>query len=99
MLSYNDLYEILRKEKFNEALQPLPSDFIDQLSSYMNDKKEQSSVDDSMFQDSVIKSKKQYENSIAIFKELILRRKRKILNLVFAWQNRLQVLMSARQLS
>lgn len=83
MLSYNDLYEILRKEKFNDVLQPLQSDFIEQLSAYLNDKKDQSNVDDSMFQESVLKSKKQYENSIALFKELILRRKRKILNLVF----------------
>ena len=83
MLSYNDLYEILRKEKFNEALQLLPGDFIDQLSAYLSDKKDQSSLDDGMFQDSVMKNKKQYENSIALFKELILRRKKKILNLVF----------------
>ena len=82
MLSYNDLYEILRKEKFNEALQLLPGDFIEQLSLYMNDKKEQSNVDDGMF-DAGMKNKKQYENSVAIFKELILRRKKKILNLVF----------------
>jgi hypothetical protein len=36
-----------------------------------------------MFADSVLKAKKQMENSIAIFKELILRRKKKLLNLIF----------------
>ena len=36
-----------------------------------------------MFSDSIIKTKKQYENAIAIFKELFLRRKKKLLNLAF----------------
>ena len=83
MLSYNDLYEILRKEKYSEILQLLPKNFIPEVAEYLNDKRDQSSKDDSLFQDSVIMSKKQLENSIAIFKELILRRKKKLLNLVF----------------
>ena len=33
--------------------------------------------------DSTLKAKKQFENSLALFKELILRRKKKLLNLVF----------------
>ncbi|MEK6927506.1 MAG: hypothetical protein AABX11_03675 [Nanoarchaeota archaeon] len=83
MISYNELYEILRKEKNAEVLQPLGADFIEQVAEYLNDKKGQAEVDDGMFQDSVMKNKKQYENSIAIFKELMLRRKKKILNLIF----------------
>src|SRR3989344_399898 len=83
MLSYNDLYEILRKEKYSEILQLLPKNFIPEVAEYLNDKKDQSSKDDSLFQDSVIMSKKQLENSISIFKELVLRRKKKLLNLVF----------------
>ena len=35
------------------------------------------------FSDTILKTKKQFENSIAIFKELILRRKKKILELAF----------------
>lgn len=83
MISYNELYEILRKEKNAEVLQPLTNDFVSQVAEYLSDKKEQAGADDGMFQDSVMKNKKQYENSIAIFKELMLRRKKKILNLIF----------------
>jgi DNA replication initiation complex subunit (GINS family) len=83
MLSYNDIYEILRKEKFSEILQLLPKDFLKEISDYLSEKKEQSSKDDDLFADSINKTKKQLENSIAIFKELILRRKKKLLNLVF----------------
>src|SRR3989344_6074690 len=83
MLSYNDLYEVLRKEKYSELLQILPKNFLLDFCEYLVDKKEQSSKDDGLFVDSVMKSRKQVENSLAIFKELILRRKKKILNLVF----------------
>jgi len=83
MITYNDLYELLRKEKFSETLQLLPKNFLQDVSEYLADKKEQSAMDSSLFSDSVAKTKKQLENSIAIFKELTLRRKKKLLNLVF----------------
>jgi len=83
MLSYNDLYEILRKEKYSEALQSLSRDFLKEMGEYLNERKEQSIGSDDLFQESAIKNKKQLENSIALFKELILRRKKKLLNLVF----------------
>ncbi|MEK6850248.1 MAG: hypothetical protein AABX85_01600 [Nanoarchaeota archaeon] len=83
MLTYNDLYELLRKEKYGENLQQLPKNFVDDVTEYLNDRKDQSFSGGDLFADSVAKSKKQLENSIAIFKELILRRKKKLLNLVF----------------
>lgn len=83
MITYNDIYEILRKEKYSEGLQQLPKTFITDVSLYLNEKKEESAKEGDLFLDSVAKSKKQLENSIAIYKELILRRKKKILNLVF----------------
>jgi len=83
MISYNDLYEILRKEKYSEVLQQLPKDFIIEFSVYIGDKLHESVKDDDLFQDNVLKSKKQLENSIALFKELMRLRKRKMLNLVF----------------
>lgn len=83
MISYNDLYEILRKEKFNEGLQALPKNFIEEFVEYINDKREQSSTSGDFFADALAKTKKQLENSIALFKELMLRRKKKLLNLVF----------------
>lgn len=83
MLNYNDLYEILRKEKYSESLMPLSKDFMIDFSEFLNEQKMQSSKESDLFADNIIKSKKQLENSLAIFKELILRRKKKILNLVF----------------
>tara|TARA_Y100000310_G_scaffold216961_1_gene218038 strand:+ start:90 stop:647 length:558 start_codon:yes stop_codon:yes gene_type:complete len=83
MLSYNDLYEILRKEKYSEPLQPLSKSFVKEVSEFLLEKKSEISSDSDMFGESVLKSKKQLENSLAIFKELILRRKKKLLNLVF----------------
>lgn len=83
MLTYNDLYEILRKEKFSETLQQLPKNFLADISEYLSDKREQSAKENDLFLDSIAKTKKNLENSIAIFKELMLRRKKKLLNLVF----------------
>lgn len=83
MISYNDLYEILRKEKFSEGLQMLPKEFLNEFSEYLNERKGQALKEGDLFADSMAKTKKQLENSIALFKELILRRKKKLLNLVF----------------
>ena len=83
MLNYNDLYEILRKEKYGETLQSLPKNFVAEFSDYLNERKGDSSQESDLFLDNIAKSKKQLENSIALFKGLILRRKKKLLNLVF----------------
>lgn len=84
MLTYNDLYEYLRKEKSGEQLQPLPIDFVQQFSTFMAEtRKKFSNVAIDNFSEGVLRDKKQYENAMAIFKELMLRRKKKILNLVF----------------
>jgi DNA replication initiation complex subunit (GINS family) len=83
MISYNDLYEILRKEKYGENLQPISKKFISEFNEMLKEKKETSSLNNDLFSDSVLKSKKQLENSVGLFKEIILRRKKKLLNLAF----------------
>jgi len=83
MITYNELYDALRKERYSEQLQPLPKNFIKEVSAYLKDKKEIANKKDDDFSDTIIKTKKQFENSIAIFKELMLRRKKKILDLAF----------------
>ncbi len=83
MLTYNDLYETLRKEKYSESLQNLPKNFIPDFSEYITGMRENFTKEEDLFMDSGAKNKKQLENSIAIFKELMLRRKKKLLNLVF----------------
>jgi len=83
MLTYNDIYEALRKERYSEQLQKLPNSFISEISQYFKEKKQIANKEDDLFSESLIKTKKQLENAISIFKELILRRKKKLLNLSF----------------
>jgi len=83
MITYNELYDALRKERYSEQLQPIPKRFINEVAAYLKDKKEIANKDNDDFSDTILKTKKQYENSIAIFKELMLRRKKKILELAF----------------
>ena len=82
MITYNDIYEASRKERYSEQLQPLPKNFIDEFSNYIKDKKEMASKEDDAFSDVIIKTKKQLENAMTLFKELMIRRRKKILNLV-----------------
>jgi DNA replication initiation complex subunit (GINS family) len=83
MITYNEIYEALRKEKYSEQLQLLPKDFISEVSNYLKEKKEFSKKEEDMFSEAVIKTKRQLENAILLFKELLLKRKKKILNLAF----------------
>jgi hypothetical protein len=64
-------------------LQQLPKQFHIEFVDYLQSKKEMSPSETDLFMDSTLKAKKQFENSLALFKELILRRKKKLLNLVF----------------
>ncbi len=83
MLTYEEIYDIVRKEKYSEQLQVLPKNFISEVSNLLQEKKAEASKESDLFADNIAKSKKQLENTIALFKELILRRKKKLLTLVF----------------
>ncbi len=83
MINYNELYDSLRKERYSEQLQPIPKNFIKDIAAYLKDKKEIANKKDDDFSDTILKTKKQFENSVAIFKEFMLRRKKKILELAF----------------
>lgn len=83
MISYNEIYEVLRKEKYSEPLQPLSKSFITEIAEFLSEKRNESLQEDNLFSDSLLKSKKQLENSISLFKELMRVRKRKLLTLVF----------------
>ncbi len=82
MITYNDVYEAARKERYSEQLQQLPKKFVIDVAEYMREKKEISLKEDDSFSDVIIKTKKQLENAITLFKELITRRRKKILSLV-----------------
>jgi len=82
MITYNDLYEAARKERYSDQLQPLLKNFISEVSEYLKEKKEVVSKDDDIFSDMIAKTKKQLENATTLFKELMTRRRKKILDLV-----------------
>lgn len=83
MLTYNDIYEALRKERYSEQLQQLGKNFVKEVAEYLKEKKTISEKSGDMFSDAISKTKKQFENAISMFKELMLRRKKKLLNLAF----------------
>jgi len=82
MITYKDIYEAARKERYSEQLQPLAKNFIVEVSKYLEEKKETSLKKDDVFSDVVVKAKKQLENAVILFKELITRRRKKMLSLV-----------------
>lgn len=83
MITYSDLYEALRKEKYNEKLQKLPKNFFVQLGAYFREKKAvtEKESEDAMFDDEIAKTRKQLENAKTMVKELLTIRERKILSL------------------
>jgi DNA replication initiation complex subunit (GINS family) len=82
MITYNDIYEAARKERYSEQLQPVPKNFIKEIADYLREKKEVAIKGNGDFSDSAVKMKKQLENAVTLFRELIIRRRKKILGLV-----------------
>ena len=82
MITYSDLYEAARKERYSEQLQPLPKNFILEMAEYLREKKQLSLKEDDIFSDMIAKTKKQLENAVTLFRELMIRRRKKILDLV-----------------
>lgn len=82
MITFNDIYEASKKERYAEKLQELPEKFILEVTEYLKEKKKMSLKNEDDFSEIVVKTKKQLENAGIYFKELMNRRRRKILNLV-----------------
>lgn len=82
-MNYAELYEVVRREKYSETLQQLSPTFIADVSAFLQEQRMQLNIDDGSLLEAAGKPKKQLENSISLFKDLILRRKKKLLNLVF----------------
>ncbi|MFC1686186.1 hypothetical protein ACFLZZ_04180 [Nanoarchaeota archaeon] len=83
MITYAELYELLRKEKYTEQLQSLPKGFFNEAAAYFRDKKKVAEKSDDLFNETIAKTKKQLENAISIFKELVTRRQKKVINIAF----------------
>lgn len=87
MIIYQEIYDILRNEKYNEALQQLPKNFLEEIASYLHEKKEiinREQKNTELFSDTVRMTRKQLDNTLSIIKEIIAIRERKVLNLAFS---------------
>lgn len=82
MITYKDIYEAAKKERYSENLQPIPKTFVKEVAQYLKEKREAALKNEDVFSDVLIKTKKQLENAITLFQELLRRRRKKILNLV-----------------
>ena len=83
MITYQEIYDVLRKEKYNEALQALPDNFLEDVSAYLNEKKAIVSREGNMFSDTLRMTRKQLDNALSIIKEILAIRQRKVLDLAF----------------
>jgi DNA replication initiation complex subunit (GINS family) len=81
MITYKDIYDLARNERYSEQLQKLQENFLNEISSYLREKKEIATKEEESSEE-ISKTKKQLENALTLFKELVLRRRQKILNLV-----------------
>ena len=82
MITYKDIYEASKKERYSENLQPIPKGFIRDVAKYLKEKRGAACKDNDVFSDNLLKTKKQLENAIILFQELLRRRRKKILHLV-----------------
>ncbi|MBU1129425.1 MAG: hypothetical protein KJ949_02215 [Nanoarchaeota archaeon] len=82
MITYNDIYEAARKERYSDKLQALPKNFIKEVANYLEEKKQIALKKDDDFSDVIMKTKKQLENATTSFREIVRRRRKKILTLV-----------------
>ena len=82
MITYNDIREATRKERYSKQLQVIPKNFVFEVAIYFKEKKEIASKEDDGFSDLAVKTKKQLENAITLFREFMRLRKKKILDLV-----------------
>ena len=68
MITYNDIYEASRKERYAEQLQSIPKNFVSEVAAYLKEKREIASKENDIFSDVIVKTKKQLENAITLFK-------------------------------
>ncbi len=85
LITYDNLYEILRIEKYKKELQRIEKDFYEKTARYLNEKKtilQGYEAKDSIFaSQSITKTKRQLENAYMILKELYEKREGKIVQM------------------
>jgi DNA replication initiation complex subunit (GINS family) len=79
-ITYETLFEMLRNEKNRDELQRLNPNFVDEVSSYINDKRNSLNEQLSLYSDDEkIKANRQLTNLKSILRELYEKRERKII--------------------
>ena len=58
MITYQDIYEAAKKERYSESLQPIPKSFVKEVSVYLKEKREASNKEGDVFSDVLLKTKK-----------------------------------------
>ncbi|HLC86457.1 MAG TPA: hypothetical protein VJG30_04185 [Candidatus Nanoarchaeia archaeon] len=85
VITFDSLYEALRLEKYKTELQKLDKNFYKKSVKYLEEKKailkSQESKDSVFANESIIKTKRQLENTRMIIKELYEKREAKIINM------------------
>jgi len=81
VITYETLYELLRKEKYNQNVQELDEDFFKNIINYLEEKERiiTQSPKDSAFSREITNTKKQLENAKKLIRELYERRENKII--------------------
>ena len=81
-ITYETLFELLKREKDTADLQKLEPSFFDNFVEYLNEKKDMLNKDDTLFSyDEKKKVEKQIDNARRLIKEIYERREKKILNI------------------
>ena len=81
-ITYETLFELLKREKDTADLQKLEPTFFDNFVEYLNEKKDMLDKDDALFSyDEKKKVEKQIDNARRLIKEIYERREKKILNI------------------
>ncbi len=84
IITYESIYETLRKEKYEQEIQKLSETFYSDVIEYLKEKQsiaETQKSKKSIFSDEIAKTEKQIQNTKKLLKELYERRENKILQL------------------
>lgn len=85
MVTYPEIFEILRKEKYSDKLQALGKNFLSDVAFYLKEKKalleRERKERPEFFNETLERTKKQLENAKAMLRELFMLREKKILEL------------------
>ena len=85
MVTYPEIFEILRKEKYSDKLQELGKNFLDDVSLYLKEKRalleREREERPSFFNETLERTKKQLDNAKIMLRDLFMLREKKIVEI------------------